>query len=90
MTSTSAAIAAAAAALAGDLALFEDYERWCECVRDDNDRALMRRHRRDQAAEMLAVVGQQIHGLGGADQGWIGHHPIAQLQRGHLVFSAFL
>lgn len=27
----------------GDLALFEDYERWCECVRNDNDRALMRR-----------------------------------------------
>jgi uncharacterized protein len=27
----------------GDLALFEDYERWCECVRDDHDRALMRR-----------------------------------------------
>ena len=27
----------------GDLALFEDYERWCECVRDASDRALMRR-----------------------------------------------
>jgi uncharacterized protein YbaP (TraB family) len=27
----------------GDLALFEDYERWCECVRDASDRALMHR-----------------------------------------------
>jgi uncharacterized protein YbaP (TraB family) len=27
----------------GDLALFEDYERWCECVRDASDRKLMHR-----------------------------------------------
>jgi uncharacterized protein YbaP (TraB family) len=40
----------------GDLALFEDYERWCECVRDEVDRALMRRLLDDRNGPMAERI----------------------------------
>jgi uncharacterized protein len=48
----------------GDLALFEDYERWCECIRDASDRALMRRLLDDRNGPMAERI-DALHREGG-------------------------
>ena len=39
-----------------DVGMFEDYERWCECVRNDDDRALMRRLLHDRNGPMAERI----------------------------------